>query len=276
MKYKICVDSSSNLVNSYINDEKIGFKVIPLTIRVGKKEFVDDDNLNVASMLKEVEETKEQCSSSCPSPSDFLENYQNAEHVICITISKKLSGSFNSACVARDMSENKDNIFVIDSKLTAGAMRLLVDKVYELCKKDIDFDEIKAELTKYRDSIQLLFVLDKFDNLVRNGRMSKVTAFIAQLAAIKPLCYGDDGEIKIKEKIRTFKGVLKRLVHNIGVMCPVTKGRTCVISHTDNKESALFLKTLIEQEYEFDKIILDDNRGLCSFYALRGGLIVSF
>ncbi len=276
MKYKICVDSSSNLVNSYINDEKIGFKVIPLTIRVGKKEFVDDDNLNVASMLKEVEETKEQCSSSCPSPSDFLENYQNAEHVICITISKKLSGSFNSACVARDMSENKDNIFVIDSKLTAGAMRLLVDKAYELCKKDIDFDEIKAELTKYRDSIQLLFVLDKFDNLVRNGRMSKVTAFIAQLAAIKPLCYGDDGEIKIKEKIRTFKGVLKRLVHNIGVMCPVTKGRTCVISHTDNKESALFLKTLIEQEYEFDKIILDDNRGLCSFYALRGGLIVSF
>lgn len=276
MKYKICVDSSSNLVNSYINDEKIGFKVIPLTIRVGKKEFVDDDNLNVASMLKEVEETKEQCSSSCPSPSDFLENYQNAEHIICITISKKLSGSFNSACVARDMSENKDNIFVIDSKLTAGAMRLLVDKAYELCKKDIDFDEIKAELTKYRDSIQLLFVLDKFDNLVRNGRMSKVTAFIAQLAAIKPLCYGDDGEIKIKEKIRTFKGVLKRLVHNIGVMCPVTKGRTCVISHTDNKESALFLKTLIEQEYEFDKIILDDNRGLCSFYALRGGLIVSF
>lgn len=276
MKYKICVDSSSNLVNSYINDEKIGFKVIPLTIRVGKKEFVDDDNLNVASMLKEVEETKEQCSSSCPSPSDFLENYQCAEHVICITISKKLSGSFNSACVARDMSENKDNIFVIDSKLTAGAMRLLVDKAYELCKKDIDFDEIKAELTKYRDSIQLLFVLDKFDNLVRNGRMSKVTAFIAQLAAIKPLCYGDDGEIKIKEKIRTFKGVLKRLVHNIGVMCPVTKGRTCVISHTDNKESALFLKTLIEQEYEFDKIILDDNRGLCSFYALRGGLIVSF
>lgn len=276
MKYKICVDSSSNLVNSYINDEKIGFKVIPLTIRVGKKEFVDDDNLNVASMLKEVEETKEQCSSSCPSPSDFLENYQNAEHVICITISKKLSGSFNSACVARDMSENKDNIFVIDSKLTAGAMRLLVDKAYELCKKDIDFDEIKAELTKYRDSIQLLFVLDKFDNLVRNGRMSKVTAFIAQLAAIKPLCYGDDGEIKIKEKIRTFKGVLKRLVHNIGVMCPVTKGRTCIISHTDNKESALFLKTLIEQEYEFDKIILDDNRGLCSFYALRGGLIVSF
>lgn len=276
MKYKICVDSSSNLVNSYINDEKIGFKVIPLTIRVGKKEFVDDDNLNVASMLKEVEETKEQCSSSCPSPSDFLENYQNAEHVICITISKKLSGSFNSACVARDMSENKDNIFVIDSKLTAGAMRLLADKAYELCKKDIDFDEIKAELTKYRDSIQLLFVLDKFDNLVRNGRMSKVTAFIAQLAAIKPLCYGDDGEIKIKEKIRTFKGVLKRLVHNIGVMCPVTKGRTCVISHTDNKESALFLKNLIEQEYEFDKIILDDNRGLCSFYALRGGLIVSF
>ena len=276
MKFEICVDSSSNLLSNHIVDDKVGFDVVPLTIRVGNEEYVDDDNLNVPEFLKKVESTSEVCKSACPSPQDFLNNYEKADYTICVTISNKLSGSYNSALVARDMSDKKENILVVDSLLTAGAMRLIVDKAYSLIKEGKDFDTIKKEILEYRDSIKLLFVLDKFDNLVKNGRMSKVVAFIAQLAAIKPLCYGDEGEIKIKEKIRTFKGVLKRLVHNIGVMCPVTKGRTCVISHTQNEESALLLKALIEEAYQFDSIIVEDNRGLCSFYALRGGLIVSF
>lgn len=276
MKFEICVDSSSNLLSNHIVDDEVGFDVVPLTIRVGNEEYVDDDNLNVPEFLKKVESTSEVCKSACPSPQDFLNNYEKADYTICVTISNKLSGSYNSALVARDMSDKKENILVVDSLLTAGAMRLIVDKAYSLIKEGKDFETIKKEILEYRDSIKLLFVLDKFDNLVKNGRMSKVVAFIAQLAAIKPLCYGDEGEIKIKEKIRTFKGVLKRLVHNIGVMCPVTKGRTCVISHTQNEESALLLKALIEEAYQFDSIIVEDNRGLCSFYALRGGLIVSF
>ncbi len=276
MKFEICVDSSSNLLSNHIVDDEVGFDVVPLTIRVGNEEFVDDDNLNVPEFLKKIESTSEVCKSACPSPQDFLNNYEKADYTICVTISNKLSGSYNSALVARDMSDKKENILVVDSLLTAGAMRLIVDKAYSLIKEGKDFETIKKEILEYRDSIKLLFVLDKFDNLVKNGRMSKVVAFIAQLAAIKPLCYGDEGEIKIKEKIRTFKGVLKRLVHNIGVMCPVTKGRTCVISHTQNEESALLLKALIEEAYQFDSIIVEDNRGLCSFYALRGGLIVSF
>lgn len=276
MKFEICVDSSSNLLSNHIVDDEVGFDVVPLTIRVGNEEYVDDNNLNVPEFLKKVESTSEVCKSACPSPQDFLNNYEKADYTICVTISNKLSGSYNSALVARDMSDKKENILVVDSLLTAGAMRLIVDKAYSLIKEGKDFDTIKKEILEYRDSIKLLFVLDKFDNLVKNGRMSKVVAFIAQLAAIKPLCYGDEGEIKIKEKIRTFKGVLKRLVHNIGLMCPVTKGRTCVISHTQNEESALLLKALIEEAYQFDSIIIEDNRGLCSFYALRGGLIVSF
>ena len=276
MKYVICADSSSNLFSDYIKDDEVGFNVIPLTIRVLDKEFVDNDYLNVDEMLDAVNSTKEKCSSSCPSPNDYLRHFNEAEYAICVTISSKLSGSYNSACVARDMSDKKDKILVVDSLLTAGAMRLIVDKAYKLIKEGLNFEEISKKLIEFRNSINLLFVLDKFDNLVKNGRMSKVVAFIANLAAIKPLCYGEGGEIKIKEKIRTFKGVLKRLVYNIGQMCPVTKGRTCVISHTKNMENALILKTMIEQQYEFDSIIIEDNRGLCAFYALEGGLLVSF
>ena len=140
----------------------------------------------------------------------------------------------------------------------------------------IEYYEICKKLDDYSKTVNLLFVLDKFDNLVKNGRMNKVLAFVATMINIKPLCYGEDGEIKIKEKIRSLQGVFKRLVVNVGKFCENTKGRICVISHTNSLENAKILKALIEQTYEFDEVIIENNRGLCAFYSLNGGIIVSF
>lgn len=276
MGFKIVVDSSSNLTNDYIKDNEVGFEVVPLTIRVNGKEYVDDDNVDIKAMFKDMNSTELAGKTSCPSPHDFLTTFGDYDNIIIVTISSKLSGCFNSALVAKDMCETNAKILCIDSKLTAGAMRLIVDEAYKLIKEGKTFEEIETLLTQKRDSINLLFVLDKFDNLVKNGRMNKVVAFIAQMIAIKPLCYGEDGEIKIKEKIRTFKGVLKRLAVNIGKMTDGIENKTCVISHTFNEEDALFLKGLIEEQYNFKEVIVEQNRALCSFYALTGGILVSF
>ncbi len=276
MKFKIIVDSSSNLTNDYIKDENIGFEVVPLTIRVNEKEYVDNDSLKVEELLSAIEDPNVIGRTSCPSPNDFFKAFEGYDRIFIVTISGKLSGCYNSALVAKDMAEKGTKVAVIDSKLVCGAMRVIVDKAYELIKEGKDFETIEKELVKTRDENNLLFVLDKFDNLVKNGRMSKVVAFIASMIAIKPLCYGEDGEIKIKEKIRTFHGVLKRLVVNIGKMCPNTKGRKCIISHTLAEKDALFLKKEIINAYEFDEVIVENNRGLSAFYALKGGIIVSF
>ena len=151
-----------------------------------------------------------------------------------------------------------------------------VDKAVSFVHENVGFEDMESKLLDERDKNNLLFVLDKFDNFIKNGRISKFVAFIATALKIKPLCYGKDGQIDIKEKIRTLKGVLKRLVLNIGIMCPETKGRKCIISHTKALESANILKDEIIKTYHFDEVIVEDNRGLCSFYALEGGLIVSF
>ncbi len=276
MEYKIVVDSSSNLKSDYIKDEEVGFEVVPLTIRVNGNEYVDNDNINLEAMFKDLDSSKEAGKTSCPAPNDFLEAFKGAKHIIVVTISSKLSGCFNSATVAKNMNETGADILIVDSKLVAGAMRILVDTAYRLIKEGKSYEEITKILLEKRDNTNLLFVLDKFDNLVKNGRMSKVVAFIATMAFIKPLCYGDDGEIKVKEKIRTLKGALKRLVVNIGKMVSDTKDRICVISHTDNEYDALYLQTLIKEEYEFKDVIVENNRGLCAFYSLKGGIIVSF
>lgn len=276
MRYKIIVDSSSNLKNDYIQDKDVGFEVVPLTIRINDKEYVDNDDMDVEGMLATLENPNVLGKTSCPSPHDFLQAFEGYDKVIIVTISSKLSGCYNSAIVAKDMAEKGTEVVVIDSKLVCGAMRFIVDAAYELIKEGKDFETIETELIKVRDSNNLLFVLDKFDNLVKNGRISKIVAFVASMIAIKPLCYGEDGEIKVREKIRTFHGVLKRLVVNIGKMCPNTKGRKCVISYTLNEQDALFLKNEIENAYQFDEVIVEPNRGLSSFYSLKGGIIVSF
>lgn len=276
MKFKIIVDSSSNLLNSYYQDKKdVAFKVVPLTIRIGQEEFIDNDELDVNRML-DVLRLNDGGQSSCPSPNDYLRELDEAEYSFIITITSKLSGSFNSACVARTMCKNPEHVFVIDSKGTAGSIVLITEKLFELIKENKEFSVITNEITAYRNSINLLFALDRFDNLVRNGRMSKLTAFIAEKIAIKPLCYADDGEIKIKEKIRTFRGVIKRMTHYIGKMCEDTTNKICIIAHTRNESAALELKKDIEENYHFKEVRVMENRGLCAFYALEGGLIVTF
>lgn len=276
MKFKIIVDSSSNLVNSYYQDKKdVAFKVVPLTIRIGQEEFIDNDELDVNRML-DVLRLNDGGQSSCPSPNDYLRELDEAEYSFIITITSKLSGSFNSACVARTMCKNPEHVFVIDSKGTAGSIVLIAEKLFELIKENKEFSVITNEITAFRNSVNLLFALDCFDNLVRNGRMSKLTAFIAEKIAIKPLCYADDGEIKIKEKIRTFRGVIKRMTHYIGKMCEDTTNKICIIAHTRNESAALELKKDIEENYHFKEVRVMENRGLCAFYALEGGLIVTF
>ncbi|MCI7602308.1 MAG: DegV family protein [Mollicutes bacterium] len=276
MKFKIIVDSSSNLLNSYYQDKKdVAFKVVPLTIRIGQEEFIDNDELDVNRML-DVLRLNDGGQSSCPSPNDYLRELDEAEYSFIITITSKLSGSFNSACVARTMCKNPEHVFVIDSKGTAGSIVLIAEKLFELIKENKEFSVITNEITAFRNSVNLLFALDRFDNLVRNGRMSKLTAFIAEKIAIKPLCYADDGEIKIKEKIRTFRGVIKRMTHYIGKMCEDTTNKICIIAHTKNESAALELKKDIEENYHFKEVRVMENRGLCAFYALEGGLIVTF
>lgn len=274
MKYKIVVDSSSDLSNDYINDVNIGFEVVPLTIYAGNREFVDKKDLDVDEMLNVMHASKTKATTSCPSSEYFKKSYEEAEYIICITISGKLSGTYNAAYLGS--SDCSKKVHVVDSKATGGVMRLLVDKAYELMKEDINFEELCDKIEEYKESLNLFFILDTFENLVKNGRMSKLVAFVANALYIKPLCIAKEGQIEIYEKPRTMKASLNRLVESIAKKCENTENKKCVIGHCKNEETAKFLKEEIEKKYHFKEVIISEMRGLCSFYALENGVIVSF
>lgn len=276
MKYKIVADSSSNLKNDYIKDDKIGFEVIPLTVSIGEKEYVDSDDADVEEMLNDLNSNKEGGKSSCPPPGAYSKAYEEADNIIAITISSKMSGSFNSAFVGSLEHEEK-SVHIVDSKATAGVIHLIVDKAYELMKTDMDFKDIEIEIDKYAESLNLLFVLDRFDNLVRAGRMSKISAFVATSLSIKPLCIASKGEIKILKRTRTMKMALKTVINEIHTLVGEDdKNRICIINCVGEDPNALKLKKLIETNLEFKEIRIVKAKILDAYYQLPGGLLISF
>ena len=273
MKYQILVDSASDLTDDYIKDENIDFKVVPLTIRTGEQEFVDDNTLDTAKMLEQMHANKKS-TSACPSPESFLENFSNAQYTFIVTITSKLSGCYNSAVVAKNSYEKSENVCVIDSKAVSGTEILIVDRLKQLIEEGKEFEEICNEIQKFRDERELFFKLHKFDNLVNNGRMSKFSYLLANTLSIKPVCVANDGEIKVAKKVIGIKNAFSKMITMIGEKIKDFSKRVLIITHCFAEKEANDIKDSIEKKYNFKEIRVKPMRGLCSFYALEKGIIV--
>lgn len=273
MKYQILVDSASDLMSDYIKDENIGFKVIPLTINVNNNEYVDNDSLDIDKMLTDMHSSKKS-SSACPAPQSFLQEFDNAEYTFIVTITAKLSGCYNAACVAKNSYAKPENVFVIDSKAVSGTEILIVDKLAELIREGLSYEKICEEIIAYRDKKNLYFILQKFDNLVNNGRMSKIAGLIASKLVIRPICIAYEGEIKMAKKIIGIKNAFSKLVQMICEKAKDFSKETLIITHCYAEEEAKYIKDDIEKKCNFKEIRILPMRGLCSYYALEKGIIV--
>lgn len=273
MKFQIIVDSCSELKSDYLKNEKIGLSVVPLLINVGEKEFVDDDKLDCKAMLDEMKKSKKS-SSACPAPQSFLELFDNADYTFIVTITSKLSGCYNSAIVAKQSYAKPENICVIDSKAVSGTEILIVDELVRLINQGLSFDEIQTAITKYRDERDLYFILQRFDNLVNNGRMSRIAGLIASTLVIRPICVADNGEIKIAKKTIGIKNAISKMVQMISAKTKDIENKPIIISHCYADEEVAMIKAELEKKCHFKEVRVVATKGLCSYYALEKGVIV--
>ncbi len=277
MKYQILVDSSCDLKSDYIKRDDLGFKIIPLSIYAGDKEFVDNDSLNPREMLTAMHESKDGSRSACPSPEAWLSHYDESEYTFAVAMTSKLSGTYNSAVVARDMAKNKENIYVFNTLATSGTMQLVVDKIVALIDEGREFQEIIKMVDEFIKSRNLFFILHKFDNLVSNGRMSKFAGFMAKTLIIRPVCTASpEGTIDMVSKSIGSLGAYKKLVELAKERCTDFKDRKLVITHCDNLDDALKIKEMLLEVCPFKEVDIHEMRGLCSYYALEKGLIICF
>lgn len=279
MKWKIVTDSSSDLKTNELATDGIDFSVVPLKIVVGETEFVDDDNINTEQMLNSMSEYKGASTSACPSVGEFVDAYNSADNVLAVVMTSALSGTYNSASQAKDIvleqNPNK-NIYVVDSKATAGTLELISQKAIELIKSGISFNQFVEKIEEYTKDMRLLFTLSNFDNLVKTGRMSKIASLVASTLGIRAIATKtDEGEIKVLEKTRGEANALKKLVEIMATQKEI-KDLSVIISHCQNFDAANALKTLIQNTYENIDVKINQMKGLTSFYSQKMGLIVSF
>lgn len=278
-KYIFVADSGLEIDDKIISEGDL--KIIHFDIFNGGILYKIEGDFNRKDLIKKMRESKEGTKTACPSPEDFKKAYGDEGNVFIITISSKLSGSYNSALVAREMclSENPDRkIHVFDSKSAGPGETQLYLKLKELIKDGLSFEHMVEKMEHFIDEVKTFLILENFDNLVKNGRMSRHKGFLGSVLHFSPIMMGRDGVIELYENIRGKKKSLKRLAEVVVDVANKTYdemgSRILTISHVNAKDSIdYFLKELGRLDI-FKEIRIFESGDLTTTYADDGGIIV--
>ncbi len=212
-KVRIITDSGSDIPQNY--NEYI--TVLPMSIRFGDNEYRDGVDINTTQFYEKLIESDELPTTSLVSPGAFEEAYKkaiaNGEKVVVITISGKLSGTYQSATLAA--LEYPDDVFVVDSFNVACAEQILALRGVELIKQGISAKEIAMELETEREKIHILAVLDTLEYLKKGGRISGTVAFVGSALNLKPVVTVKNGEVAMIGKARGSKNGNNYLIQEI-------------------------------------------------------------
>ncbi len=271
-KIKIVADSSADL--TALRD--IPFAVAPLKIVTQNKEYIDDDALDVTGMVEEMHRYNGKSSTSCPNVGDWLNAFGDAEEIFCITITSGLSGSYNAACAAKAEYEKEHptrRVTVIDSLSAGPEIALIAERIRKMVLDGKSFDEIEKALPRYKTA--LLFVLESMKNLANNGRVSKLAATAAGILGIRAVGRASDmGTLELLDKCRGGKKAIEAVVCHMKKMG--FSGGRAIISHCLNKIAASELAEKIRAAFPPARVDIRECRGLCSFYAEKGGMLIGF
>lgn len=278
MRYKIVVDSCCELPQEFKKDER--FELVPLTLIVGDQyEKEDDMDFDQKEFLEAVAACPECPKSACPSPERYREAYEtDAEHVYVVTLSSKLSGSYNSAVLGKNLYHEKygeKEICVIDSRSASCGETQIVYKIMELEEQGLSFLEITQQIEQFVKGMNTYFVLENLDTLRKNGRLSGVKALVASTLNIKPVMGADDGSIiQLGQGIGMKKALAK--MADIAIEEAVEpKNKRLMITHCNNPRSAECVRQYIEEKLHFKETLILDTAGVSSMYANDGGVIVT-
>lgn len=271
---KIVADSSADIHSL----DGISFACAPLKIITAQQEYTDDELLDSTKMVEDLLHYKGKSSTSCPNPEDWLRAFGTATQIYCVTITGTLSGSYNSACMAKKLYQENHpeaEVLVINSLSAGPELKLIMEKLQELIAAGLDFSSVTREITAYQRNTGLLFMLESMKNLANNGRVSAFSAKAAGLLGIRVVGKASDrGDLEPLEKCRGENNALSAILRHMKSLGFV--GGKVRIAHCLNENAAKKLRDLIKAEFARARVQLYPCGGLCSFYAEKGGLLVGF
>ena len=277
MSFKIVVDSCCDLPVEYRKDNR--FQVVPLILQIDEHIVVDDDTFDQADYLAKVAASDNCAKTACPSPELYMEAYTgDFDDVYVVTLSSKLSGSYNSALLGKNLyheEKGDKNIHIFDSLSACCGEAQIAIQAFELASMGLSFEEVVAEVEKYRDEMLTYFVLDSLETLRKNGRLTGVKAIVATTLNIKPVCCGVKGEIVQKSQGIGIRKALMKMTELVAAELKDPESKTLMITHVNCYERACVVRDLLLKKIPFKKSIIVDAAGVSTTYAGDGGIVVT-
>ena len=278
MEWKIVVDTACDFREIPNKAENVIYERVPFSLQIEDKVFVDTLDLDIDKMMEEMYASSEPARSACPSPEAYLAAYRGAKNVIVITLTGAMSGSYNSAVIGEKMlkEENKDvNIHIIDTLSAGGENDLYLLKINELIKKGLSFDEVVSEMKKYQENSKLIFVLEKVDNLVKNGRLNKLAATVVGLLNMRMVGEAsNEGTLHLLHKVRGEKKAVSSVVDEM--IKAGYKGGRVVVTHRNNEGICRKIQDKLREKFSNIEFIIVPTSGICSFYGEEGGMLLGY
>lgn len=212
-KIKIITDSTIDIPSELI--EKNDIEVMPLLINFGEDSYLDGIEITPSEMIERINKENVLPTTAQITPIRFEETFKKyldqGYKIITLLLSSEMSGTYQSACIAKEILDTED-IIVIDSRNVSSGLGLLTLRACKLRDNGASIQEIEEELIKVRDKIKCTLNFESLDNLVRGGRLPKVAGAIGTALGLRLILEIKDGKIGVKDKVRGSKKALKKLI----------------------------------------------------------------
>ena len=271
---RIVADSSANL-NALPGTDYVS---VPMLVRQGDREYRDTEKLRVDVMLRDMRQRQEPTSTACPGVGEWLDAFGQEEEIFAAVLTSKLSGCYCAAHIAASeyMDAHPDRrVYVLDSLSTGPELELLVERFAALYADSGDFAAACEAVRAYRRSTRLGFMLASLDNFARNGRVNPALAKLVTMLHVHIVGRASAaGDLEPQNKCRGEKKALDQLWKNM--LESGYAGGAVRLRHTENAAAAQALRERILGQYPDADVRIGENRGLCSYYAEHGGMLVGY
>ncbi len=272
----LVTDSSCDLPEEIL--KKYDIRVIPLTVHIDGESYRENVDISPKEFYSKMALSKELPKTSQPSPGMFADVFTELSKtgpVLCITISSGLSGTYQAACLGKELSGADITLF--DSLVGSLGHGLCLLKAAKLAESGYSLPDIVRELEKYRDEMTVFVLLNTLDNIVRGGRLSKVQGTLGKLLNIRVLLRNDkDGKVVIQEKVRGNKKLMETVIQRIVEIRPDMTGMAAGVTHFNNPADAEAIKRALTEICHAESVLINDMGTTMATYAGEGGMIVSF
>lgn len=247
-KIKIITDSTADLPQGII--DKYDIEVLPLIVNINDKPYLDIVDIKLPELLRIMDEEKIFPTTSQVTPQRFYDCYkkylEEGYKIVSIIMSSKMSGTYQSACIAKEMLETSD-IVIIDSLNVTSGLGVLVIKACKLREQGLNINEIEQKIIETIPHVKSALAFEKLDNLVKGGRLSKTAGAIGNILGIKLILEVKDGEMAIMDKVRGSKKAV-RVINDYVNEKGIARGETSILLHVGETDILPALREKVSEE----------------------------